>query len=218
MSSPAPRPAHRSFADPFPAIVWGLNYISVPPYALIFFGFSFFLQFLDLLFCYFLLFFSPFQFLLIHLFLSFSSYLSYSSSSSYSSPLYFKLFVVLQTCMIHIRHSEGFFEGVKPFFYPFGVRPYVLTFFVLFFFIFLFIYLLILIVLYSSSSYYSLLLLNCFLYSGMHIKHTLGKVRYINGKIITIQRKPREMSQFCKKSAKVYHSLYSSTEQLQVAL
>ncbi len=34
----------------------------------------------------------------------------------------------------------------------------------------------------------------------------------------TLQKKPREMSQFGKKSAKVYHSLYSSTEQLQVAL
>jgi hypothetical protein len=31
-------------------------------------------------------------------------------------------------------------------------------------------------------------------------------------------RKPREISQFGKKSAKVYHSLYNSTEQLQVAL
>ncbi len=31
-------------------------------------------------------------------------------------------------------------------------------------------------------------------------------------------RKPHEISQFGKKSAKVYHSLYSSTEQLQVAL
>ncbi len=30
--------------------------------------------------------------------------------------------------------------------------------------------------------------------------------------------KPREMSQFGKKSAKVNHCLYSSTEQLQVAL
>jgi hypothetical protein len=38
----APRPAHRSFADPFPAIFWGQNYVSVPPYALIFFGFPFF--------------------------------------------------------------------------------------------------------------------------------------------------------------------------------
>jgi hypothetical protein len=31
-------------------------------------------------------------------------------------------------------------------------------------------------------------------------------------------RKPREISQFGKKSAKVYHSLYSSSEQLQVVL
>jgi hypothetical protein len=31
-------------------------------------------------------------------------------------------------------------------------------------------------------------------------------------------RKPPEISQFGKKSAKVYHSLYSSQEQLQVAL
>jgi hypothetical protein len=33
-----------------------------------------------------------------------------------------------------------------------------------------------------------------------------------------IWKKPREISQFGKKSAKVYHSLYSSTEQLKVAL
>jgi hypothetical protein len=32
------------------------------------------------------------------------------------------------------------------------------------------------------------------------------------------KEKPREISQFGKKSAKVYHCLYSSTEQLQVAL
>jgi hypothetical protein len=31
-------------------------------------------------------------------------------------------------------------------------------------------------------------------------------------------RKPREISQLGKKTAKVYHSLYSSTEKLQVAL
>jgi hypothetical protein len=31
-------------------------------------------------------------------------------------------------------------------------------------------------------------------------------------------RKPREISQIVKKSANVYHSLYSSSEQLQVAL
>jgi hypothetical protein len=33
-----------------------------------------------------------------------------------------------------------------------------------------------------------------------------------------LMRKTRELSQFGKNSAKVYHSLYSSTEQLQVAL
>jgi hypothetical protein len=38
------------------------------------------------------------------------------------------------------------------------------------------------------------------------------------GEINDIQRKPREIYQSGKKSAKVYHSLYSSTEQLQVAL
>ncbi len=38
------------------------------------------------------------------------------------------------------------------------------------------------------------------------------------GEINDIQRKPREISQFGKKSAEVNHCLYSSTEQLQVAL
>ncbi len=52
----------------------------------------------------------------------------------------------------------------------------------------------------------------------MHIKDTLGKVTYINGKIINIERKLREISEFGKKSAKVLHYLYSSTEQLQMAL
>jgi hypothetical protein len=33
-----------------------------------------------------------------------------------------------------------------------------------------------------------------------------------------IQKKPREIFQFGKKSAKVYHCFYSSIEQLQVAL
>ncbi len=33
-----------------PAIFWGQNYVLVPPYALIFFGFSFFIQFLELFF------------------------------------------------------------------------------------------------------------------------------------------------------------------------
>ncbi len=38
------------------------------------------------------------------------------------------------------------------------------------------------------------------------------------GVINDMQRKPCEMSQFGKKSAKVYHCLYSSIKQLQVAL
>ncbi len=33
-----------------------------------------------------------------------------------------------------------------------------------------------------------------------------------------IQRKPRELSQYGKKSANVYHCLFCSTEQLQMAL
>ncbi len=43
---------------------------------------------------------------------------------------------------------------------------------------------------------------------------------YINSRTFLCDycRKPREISQFDKKSAKVYPSLYSSTEQLQVAL
>ncbi len=36
--------------------------------------------------------------------------------------------------------------------------------------------------------------------------------------VIDTSRKPREMSQLGKKSAKVFHCLYSSTEQLQMAL
>ncbi len=51
----------------------------------------------------------------------------------------------------------------------------------------------------------------------MQIKHTLGKGTYINGKINDLEKTPRKF-QFGKKSAKVYHSLYGSTEQLQVAL
>jgi hypothetical protein len=74
--------------------------------ALIFFGFSFLIWFLDLFF----LLFSSFYFLLIHLFLSFFSYLfSTILRLLILLFLYFKLFVVLQT-----GHSEGFFEGAKP--------------------------------------------------------------------------------------------------------
>jgi hypothetical protein len=77
-----------------PAIFWGQNYVPVRPNAHIFFGFSFFVWFLDLFF----LLFSSFYFLLIHLFLSFSSYL-FSTILRLLILLffYFKLFVVLQT-------------------------------------------------------------------------------------------------------------------------
>jgi hypothetical protein len=51
----------------------------------------------------------------------------------------------------------------------------------------------------------------------MQIKLTLGKGTYINGKINDLEKTPRKF-QFGKKSAKVYNSLYGSTEQLQVAL
>jgi hypothetical protein len=74
----APRPAHRSFADTFPAIFWGQNYVSVPPYALIFFGFPFLYSFWICSFCYSLLF---------NLFLLISSYPSLLTSS-YSSRRY----------------------------------------------------------------------------------------------------------------------------------
>ncbi len=46
--------------------------------------------------------------------------------------------------------------------------------------------------------------------------HSMGEYPVIS--ITYMSRKPREMSQFGKKSAKVNHCLYSSTEQLQVAL
>jgi hypothetical protein len=51
----------------------------------------------------------------------------------------------------------------------------------------------------------------------MHFKHTLGKGTEINSKINDLQKTPRKF-QFGKKSANVYHCLYSSTEQRQVAL
>jgi hypothetical protein len=42
LGPPAPRIAHRSLADPSGNTVFcGKNYVPVPPYALIFFGFSF---------------------------------------------------------------------------------------------------------------------------------------------------------------------------------
>ncbi len=127
MRSPAPRPAQRSFADPSGNILG--SKATVRPYALlfsVFLFFSFFSPFVILFF-----FFSPFQFLLILLFLSTKYVLCVLIPSYYSRRailrllilllLYFKQFVVLQTCILiicictHIRHSEGFTEGAKPF-------------------------------------------------------------------------------------------------------
>jgi hypothetical protein len=141
----------------------------------------------------------------------------------------------LQTWDIH--YSEGFFEGAKPFLIHlrsklmYTMRPCVLTFlfypFLMYFDLFflllssyssLHISLLILLVLYSSSSYSSLLifiLIYCCI-TDMHLKHTLGNGTKINGKT-NVEKTPRKF-QFGKKSAKVHHCLYSSTEQLQVAL
>ncbi len=102
-----------------PAIFWGQNYVPVRRYALIFFGFSFFIQFLDLfflLFSYFssLLFNFSYLSLLILLFLSLLILLAGTILCLLILLfLYFKLFVVLQAR--YIRHSEGFFEGAKPF-------------------------------------------------------------------------------------------------------
>jgi hypothetical protein len=140
----------------------------------------------------------------------------------------------------------GVFRGGQAFFDPFEVKInvygatmrsnfFVLSFFNVFWYfllvtLFLFfssylssysslhISLLILLVLYSSSSYSSLLifiLIYCCI-TDMHLKHTLGNGTKINGKT-NVEKTPRKF-QFGKKSAKVHHCLYSSTEQLQVAL
>ncbi len=120
MKYEVPCPAHRSFADPSGNILGSKLCTSATKRPNIFRFFLFYIVFLDLLFLlFFFFFFSPFYFLLIHLFLSFSAYLSLFFSYRYYSYLlillflYFKLFVVLQTW--YIRHSEGFFEGAKPF-------------------------------------------------------------------------------------------------------
>ncbi len=97
------------------------------------------------------------------------------------------------------------------------VWPYILTFFVLSFYSFL-----------NISSCYSLLILlfisllillflylNCLLYYRHANWTTLNKGTLINGK--SNEKTPRKF-QFGKKSAKIYHCLYSSKEQLQVAL
>ncbi len=157
IKSPAPLPAHRSFADPSGNIFWGQKYIPVRPYALIFFVF-------------FSLVFGSYS-LLFLLSFSISSYSSLLISSYYSRRailrllilllLYFKLFVVLQTCILiicictHIRHSEGFSEGAKPFLSSYSSLLYYIIFFIFLFF----------------SSYN----LTVYCITDLHMKHTLSK-------------------------------------------
>jgi hypothetical protein len=95
MRSPAPAPPIAALLI-LPAIFWGQNYVPVRPYPQIFVGFSFFIKFLDLSFCTYLL------FLLCFLI------------SSYSSLLILRLLILLLFLTVRC-HSEGFFEGAKPF-------------------------------------------------------------------------------------------------------
>ena len=93
MKYEVPWPAHRSFADPYRNIL-GSKLCAGATIRPNFCGFSFFY----IGFGSFLLLFSSFYFLLIHLFLSFSSYLfSTILRLLILLFLYFKLFVVLQT-------------------------------------------------------------------------------------------------------------------------
>ncbi len=161
------------------------------PYALNFFlFFPFLYSFLTFSFCYSLLIFLSFLFLFVHIFLSFSSYLflfflffTYYSWSSYYSFLIFE-----SVCCITDL------QGAKPFLIHLGpkyilVRPSYSSVHIS-----SYSSLLILLVLYSSSSY------SCI--TDMRIKHTLGKVTYINGKINDLQRKPRKYSSLAKNPPK----------------
>jgi hypothetical protein len=113
-----------------PAIFWGQNYVPVPPHALIFFWFFFSIVFGSFLFIILFPFYSPFQFLLILLFLSllillFLSFLILPVGAIlrllFLLLLYFKLFVDLQTCilMIYVHLSvilRGFSKGPSLFY------------------------------------------------------------------------------------------------------
>jgi hypothetical protein len=105
-----------------PAIFWGQNYVPVPPYALIFFWFFFSIVFGSFLFIILFPFYSPFQFLLILLFLSLLILLVGAILRLlFLLLLYFKLFVDLQTCilMIYVHISvilRGFSKGPSLFY------------------------------------------------------------------------------------------------------
>jgi hypothetical protein len=142
-----------------PAIFWGQNYEPVPPYALIFFFWFFFsIVFGSFLFFILFPFYSPFQFLLILLFLSLLILLVGAILRLLFLLLYFKLFVDLQTCilMIYVHISvilRGFSKGPSLFYLL--ILLYCTLFFPFLFF----------------SSYIETVC--CF--TDMHIKHTMGR-------------------------------------------
>ena len=121
-----------------PAIFWGQNYVPVPPYALIFFWFFFSIVFGSFLFIILIPFYSPFQFLLILLFLSLLILLVGAILRLlFLLLLYFKLFVDLQTCilMIYVHISvilRGFSSGPS-LFYLLILLYYTMFFLFLFF-------------------------------------------------------------------------------------
>ncbi len=99
MRSPAPRPAHRSFADPSDNILGSIVCTGATKCPN-FFPFSLFYSFLIFFFL-----FSPYfsLFFFIHIFLSFSSYsLRTILRLLILLSLYLNLFVVLQTCILII--------------------------------------------------------------------------------------------------------------------
>ncbi len=173
MSSPAPRP-DRTFADPS-GNHFGVKIIYRCDAPAFFFDFSFFLLFLDLSFW---------------LFSSFSSLLSISSYSSLLILLFLSLLILLVDailCLLSLlllyfklliytyRSFWGVFRGgIRLFWSIWGatIRPNFFRFIFIFFSSYIFIFFTT--VLYSSSSYSSLLIFKLIV-KYMHIKHTLGK-------------------------------------------
>ncbi len=152
MRSPAPSPAHRSFADPSGNILRSKVYTGAT-IRTNFFRFFFSLVFGSFLFVILFFFFSPNQFLLILLFLSLLIL-----RLLILLLLYFKLFVVLQTCIliIYVYISvvlRGFSKGPSLFYLL--ILLYCTIFFLFLFF----------------SSYN--LTVCCI--TDMHMKHTLSK-------------------------------------------
>jgi hypothetical protein len=176
--------AHRSFPDPSGNILWSKLCTGATG--------SFLYSSLICSFCYSLLFsslllFPSYPSFLILLFLSLLILLVGTILRLLILLfLYFKLFVVLRTK--YIRHSEGFFEGAKPFLIHLGskliytVRPYgtFFTFFVSSFYCFIF------------SSCYSLLILlfiSLFLFFSSYNWYLNGLL-YI---IVYIEKTPRNV-------------------------